>query len=240
MNILVSLWAWFGYIVVFLILLPVVFLTRLVTIPFDEDRKLPNAIFMTAGRAFLWFNPWWRVQLRGIEQYKPDRPMIFIANHQSFLDMVILSSLPWNMKWVGKDGLFKVPVLSIYLRLAGHISVKRGTTAALKALNKLKPYLDNNNAVMLFPEGTRSRSGKLLKFRSGAFMLSKETHVLVQPILLSGTREVMKPDTWITTLKGTMSATLMPPYDPKNFDTIEQFRDKVFEDMNRELDRQTH
>ena len=37
-----------------------------------------------------------------------------------------------------------------------------------------------------------------------------------------------------------MSATLMPPYDPKNFDTIEQFRDKVFEDMNRELDRQTH
>ena len=58
MNILVSLWAWFGYIDGFSDFTPGrFFLTRLVTIPFDEDRKLPNAIFMTAGRAFLWFNP---------------------------------------------------------------------------------------------------------------------------------------------------------------------------------------
>lgn len=239
MNILVSLWAWIGYILVFVLLLPVILLVWVCTLPFDKNRRLSNAIFMTAGRAFLWFNPLWRVNLEGIDKYNPDKPMIFIANHQSFLDMVVLSSLPWNMKWVSKDGLFKVPVLNIYLRLAGHVSVKRGTTAALRALNKLKPYLADNLSVMLFPEGTRSRSGRLLKFKSGAFMLSKETNIPVQPVLISGTRDVMKPDTWVANFRGTMTATLMPVYYPEHFETIEQFRDRVFDDMSRELDRQT-
>lgn len=151
-----------------------------------------------------------------------------------------MALLPWKMKWVSKDGLFKVPILGWYMKMSGHISVKRGTTAALKALNELKPYLADCVPVMLFPEGTRSRSGELLKFRSGAFMLSKELGVPVQPVLISGTRDVMKPDTWIAAPRGTMNVTLMKAHDPSDYPDFNAMRDAVHDEMLKELNKNSH
>lgn len=239
MRAFVSLLVWFGYVIVYLAVLPVTFIVYLITGPFDKLRIYTNWLFMLAGRSFLWFNPAWKIQLHGIEKYTPGKPMIFIGNHQSFLDMPLLALLPWRMKWVSKDGLFRVPVLGWYMRMGGHVSVKRGTTAALKALNKLKPYINSGIPVMLFPEGTRSRTGSLLKFKNGAFMLSKEMNVPVQPVLISGTRDIMKPDTWIASTSGTMSVTLMESYEPVDFDSVEAMRDKIYADMSAELNRLT-
>lgn len=240
MGALISLLAWFCYIIIFLIILPITFLVYLLTWPFDKHRIYTNRLFMFAGRSFLWFNPRWQISLYGLDKYSKGKPMIFIGNHQSFLDMPLLAFLPWRMKWVSKDGLFRVPILGWYMRMSGHVSVKRGTTAALKALNKLKPYIYDGVPVMLFPEGTRSRTGTLLKFKSGAFMLSKEMNVPVQPVLISGTRDVMKPDTWIAATSGNMSVTLMSPYYPADFDSVDSMRDKAYEDMAAELNRLTN
>jgi 1-acyl-sn-glycerol-3-phosphate acyltransferase len=195
---------------------------------------------MLAGRSFLWFNPFWKVEMTGIENYVPGKPMILIANHQSFLDMPLLATLPWRMKWVSKDGLFKVPILGWFMSMSGHVSVKRGTTAALKALDELKPFIKAGIPVMLFPEGTRSRSGELLKFKSGAFLLSKDMNVPVQPVLISGTRNVMKPDTWKTASTGKMTLTLMKQYNPYDFDDVNSMRDVIYNDMAQELNAMTN
>lgn len=240
MRIVISLFAWIGYVMVYLTLLPVTILTFLVTYPFDKHRLYANRLFMLAGRSFLWFNPLWEVHINGLDQYNKYQPTIFIANHQSFLDMPVMALLPWKMKWVSKDGLFKVPILGWYMKMSGHISVKRGTTAALKALNELKPYLADGVPVMLFPEGTRSRSGELLKFKSGAFMLSKELGVPVQPVLISGTRDVMKPDTWIAAPRGTMNVTLMKAHDPSDYLDVNAMRDDVYDEMLKELNKNSH
>jgi 1-acyl-sn-glycerol-3-phosphate acyltransferase len=192
---------------------------------------------MFVGRSFLWFNPFWDIQIRGLENYDKSKPIVFIANHQSFLDMPLLATLPWQMKWVSKDALIKAPVLGWFMRMSGHISVKRGTAAGLNSLKKLKPYLSDGVPVMLFPEGTRSRLGELIKFKSGAFMIAKEMDVAVQPILIWGTRNVIKPDSWKAALKGKMICTLMEPIEASNFQSVEAFRDTVYETMKTELDR---
>lgn len=240
MKYVVTVVAWLGYVAVYLFMLLPTVITYLICIPLDKHRKAANALFMFAGRSFLWFNPFWRIEFRGLEHYSPGNPMIFIGNHQSFLDMPLLALLPWNMKWVSKDSLFRIPILGWYMKMAGHISVKRGTTAALRALDKLKPYINNGIPVMLFPEGTRSRSGELIKFKNGAFMLSKDTGVPVQPVLIWGTRNIMKPDSGIAEAKGHMVVTLMPAYEPADFESTEDLRDKIYNDMKSELNRLDH
>lgn len=231
----IYLWSMYGLIYFFLIV--PTFLIWIITTPFDKHRKIPNAIFMFVGRSFLWFNPLWDIEIIGLENYDRSKATVFIANHQSFVDMPLLALLPWQMKWVSKDALIKAPVLGWFMRMSGHISVKRGTAAGLNSLKKLKPYLNDGVPVMLFPEGTRSRMGELITFKNGAFMVAKEMDVAIQPILIWGTRNVIKPDSWKAATKGKMICTLMEPIESGQFESVDEFRDAVYETMKTELDR---
>jgi 1-acyl-sn-glycerol-3-phosphate acyltransferase len=207
----------------------------LVYLPFGKHHFVVNYMFMLVGRSILWFYPFWKIKLKGLENFNPNSTCVYIANHQSFMDMPLLATLPWRMKWVSKEALFKVPVLGQYMGLAGHVSVKRGTVQALLSLKKLHPYLKSGVSVMLFPEGTRSRNGELLKFKNGAFMLAKELNIPIQPILISGTRDIIKPDTFITSLSGSMTASIMKQFLPEDFNSVDEFRDAVYESMRVEL-----
>lgn len=185
----------------------------------------------------MWFNPFWKIEFHGMENYKKGESRIFIGNHQSFVDMAVLAALPWNMKWISKDGLFKIPILGQMMRMSGHVSVKRGTAAALRSLQDMKPYINAGIPVMLFPEGTRSRSGELMKFKNGAFMLSEQTTVPVQPILLCGTRNIVPPDSFVAALSGKIVISIMKPVYAQNFSNTDEFRDTVYNSMKSELER---
>ena len=232
-----SLYVWIFYLMMYVVLFLPTVIIFIITYPFDKHRIIANWLFMFVGRSFIWFNPGWKIELRGLENYNPGEARIFIGNHQSFCDMPLLASLPWQMKWVSKDSLYKAPILGQYMAMAGHIYVKRGTAQALISMKQLHPYLKDNIPVMLFPEGTRSRTGELLKFKSGAFLLSNETGVPIQPIIISGTRDVIRPDTLITRSSGVMTASILPSVDPKNFETVGRFRDAVYSMMNEELQK---
>ena len=237
MRFLFSIYIWLFYLLMYVFLFIPITIAFILTIPFDKHRLVANRMFMFVGRSFIWFNPGWKIELRGLENYDRSKPRIFVGNHQSFVDMPLLGSLPWNMKWVGKDGLFKIPVLGQIMWMSGHLSVKRGTTQALNSMKKLHPYLDAGIPVMLFPEGTRSRTGELLKFKGGAFVLSTDTKVPVQPILISGTRDIVRPDTFITRSSGTMIASILPAMYPDDYPSVGAFRDAVYKTMNAELEK---
>jgi len=235
MSLLISIFVWFLYIMIFVIMIIPTVVLYLFCLPFGKHHFLANYMFMLVGRSILWFYPLWRVNLIGLENFKSNSTSVFIANHQSFMDMPLLATLPWRMKWISKQALFKVPILGQYMGLAGHVSVKRGTAQALLSLKKLHPYLNTGVSVMIFPEGTRSRNGELLKFKSGAFMLARELNVPIQPILISGTRDIIKPDTFLAAKSGTMTASIMKQYYPGDFNNLDEFRDGVYEAMKSEL-----
>jgi len=118
----------------------------------------------------------------------PRRPYVVVSNHESFADILLISHLPWEMKWLSKAELFKVPVLGWLMRLAGDIPVRRGEgRSAVEALQRCRAVLKQRVSVMIFPEGTRSPTADMLPFKDGAFRLAIDTGVPILPLAVSGT-----------------------------------------------------
>jgi 1-acyl-sn-glycerol-3-phosphate acyltransferase len=113
---------------------------------------------------------------------------VVVANHESFADILLISHLPWEMKWLAKAEMFGIPFLGWLMRLAGDIPVKRGEgRSAVEALQACRKVLAGRVSVMIFPEGTRSASGEMLPFKDGAFRLAVSMGVPILPLALTGT-----------------------------------------------------
>ena len=138
------------------------------------------------------------VRVAGLEHVNPAEAMIFCANHPSAMDIPILfANLPVQFRFLAKRELFMVPFLGWYMRRSGHIAVDRGRPReALKSFDQAAAKVKEGCPVLLFPEGSRSRTGKLLPFKSGTFYLAIRAGVPLVPITLNGTRYVHKPDTY--------------------------------------------
>jgi len=177
---------------------PLVALALLVTWPFDRNRAVAGRLLRLCGAFISRSFPFWRIRIDG-RWPRGKGAYVVVANHQSFLDIFLLSNLPHEMKWVAKRSLFKIPWVGWAFWLVGDIAVDRGDAAsALEVMAKARRYLERGMSVMLFPEGTRSRDGKLLPFKAGAFKLAIEAGVPVLPIAVSGTAQGMPKGTpWV-------------------------------------------
>ena len=122
---------------------------------------------------------------------------VVVANHVSTADPFLLSFLPWDMRWVAKEELFRIPLTGWLLRLSGDIPLRRGNGESVKEMMAMcRATLAAGLPVMLFPEGTRSPDGSLRCFKDGAFRLAIETQVPVLPIAIEGTRDCRPKGSW--------------------------------------------
>jgi 1-acyl-sn-glycerol-3-phosphate acyltransferase len=141
-----------------------------------------------------------RIDLRveGLENIEPGKTVIFCSNHPSAMDIPILFvSLPVQFRFLAKRGLFHVPFLGWHLRRSGHIPVDRGRPReALKGFDQAAKRIKEGRPVVVFPEGSRSRTNEMLPFKSGTFYLAVLSGVPVVPITIVGSREVLKPDSY--------------------------------------------
>jgi 1-acyl-sn-glycerol-3-phosphate acyltransferase len=139
-----------------------------------------------------------RVRVEGLEHINPRETAIYCANHQSAMDIpVLFVNLPVQFRFVAKRSLFNLPFLGWHLQRSGHIPVDRGRSRqAMKGLNMVAQEIKKGKAVLLFPEGHRSRDGRMLPFRTGSFRLAILAGVPIVPITLNGTANVLKPDTY--------------------------------------------
>jgi 1-acyl-sn-glycerol-3-phosphate acyltransferase len=186
---LVEYLGWVAAAVIVLVGLPIQVVLWLVTRPFDRNLVVPGRFLRFVG--VLLGNTYrpWKFRVEGAWPAQGG-PFVVVANHQSLLDIVLLSRMPREMKWVGKEELFKIPWIGWMLRLTGDIAVRRGDSeSGGEAVAKARAYLERGMSVMIFPEGTRSRDARLLPFKKGAFRLAIETGVAVLPVVLSGTAE---------------------------------------------------
>jgi 1-acyl-sn-glycerol-3-phosphate acyltransferase len=178
---------WASAAVILLVGLPVQLVLWVLTRPFDRNVTVPGRFLRFIGVMLgKTYRPW-KFRLEGSWPARGG-PFVVVANHQSLLDIVLLSRVPREMKWVGKEELFKIPWIGWMLRLTGDIAVRRGDSeSGGEAVAKAKAYLKRGMSVMIFPEGTRSRDARLLPFKKGAFRLAIDAGVPVLPVVVSGT-----------------------------------------------------
>jgi 1-acyl-sn-glycerol-3-phosphate acyltransferase len=181
---------------------PLVALTLAVTWPFDRNRTAPGRLLRLCAAFVSRSFPFWRIRIDG-SWPQAKGPYVVVSNHQSFLDIFLISNLPHEMKWIAKRELFRIPWIGWCFTMVGDIALERGDAAsAQQVMDKARHYLDHGMHVMIFPEGTRSRDGKLLPFKAGAFKLAVDAGVPILPLAVSGSAQGMpKGGPWVRPTK---------------------------------------
>lgn len=137
--------------------------------------------------------PKWRVEISGTENIDPSKSYVVTINHQSMLDIPLLYHIPLSFKWVSKKEVHKIPFFGQVLFMNKDIAIDRKDPNSLSKLLSLgKQNIDNGNSIMIFPEGTRSKSGRIARFKDGAFMLAKRSGAEILPIVTDGTADAFK------------------------------------------------
>jgi 1-acyl-sn-glycerol-3-phosphate acyltransferase len=187
-----SLLFWAGIAISSAVLFPVALLIWLVTLPFDPRRRVLHQFTCFWASLYTWLNPAWRVDVVGRENVRPGVAYVMIANHLSFLDILVLFRLRRHFKWVSKVEMFKIPAIGWNMWLNRYVPLKRGDKQSIQTMMQIcRERLAEGSSLMIFPEGTRSRDGRLQKFKSGAFQLALETKSPLLPIVVSGTSNAL-------------------------------------------------
>ena len=150
----------------------------------------------------------------GCEHAEGTAPRIFLSNHLSTLDIwVLVPVLPLTTRFVSKRTIFWIPVLGQAMAVAGFIAIDRkDRSKAIRSLGRAVETIRQGASVILFPEGTRSRDGRLASFKRGSFHLALEAGVPIVPVAISGTFDVVRPRS-IIVRPGPVRVTFAPPVD---------------------------
>jgi 1-acyl-sn-glycerol-3-phosphate acyltransferase len=159
-------------------------------------RRLARLLFPNLVRHYCWIK---RLPLRidpAPFDWKSIGPCIVVANHGSCMDSVLLMALPpgvgdgrvWAKGWP-----FRVPLLGWLMRLSGHLFVED-----FNILPDAQSCLADGSSLLVFPESSRTRSGKVARFREGAFLLAARTGFPIVPVAIHGSFECLPPgQPWI-------------------------------------------
>lgn len=193
----VSIWIWALLGLLTVVYFPIVLLLRIVLWPIDRWNYTGGSLFRSIARPMVRLNPRWHFEIRGTPPANPRNPYVVIANHESFADIVLLSLLPWEMKWLSKVSIMRIPFFGWIMWAARDIPVHRGMAASARAaLAECSRRLNGHMSIMIFPEGTRSPTRDLLPFKDGAFRLAIDHQVPILPIALYGTRKAIAKNDW--------------------------------------------
>jgi len=131
-------------------------------------------------------------ELAGLD---PNAPYVFMANHQSNFDILVLFALlkKWNMRFVAKESLFKIPVFGPAMLRTGHIPILReNSRKAMKSLEDAAKAAHRGISVLIFPEGTRSDTCEHLgDFKIGGMIMALKCGLPVAPLIITGTRQIL-------------------------------------------------
>ena len=177
-----------------------------------------------------------RVKLVGMDKIDLSGTYIFMSNHVSNLDPPILCPLiPRRTSILAKKEIWRIPILGKALDLAEIVPVEReNRDAAIQSIRRAGEVMQHHINMTLFPEGTRSRDGRLLPFKKGPFHLAAETGFPIVPITILGTYEMM-PKGNVIVRPGTATLVFHPPVDPKQYSSREELMQAVRDVINGAL-----
>lgn len=163
----------------------------LITAPFDRRGVIIHRYTCLWASIYSWVHPHWQVTIEGRENARGG-PYVIVANHQSTLDILVLFRLFIHFKWVAKAEVFLVPFIGWNMFLNRYVRLRRGSKksiADMMAASERK--LSEGSSILIFPEGTRSRDGRLQPFKHGAFTLAKRAQVPIVPVVIEGSGKAL-------------------------------------------------
>ncbi len=175
-------------------------------------------------------NPAWQLAMSGTRITDPRNPYVVVSNHQSMADIPLISHVPWEMKWVGKIELFRLPIIGWMMRLAGDIPVDRtDRRSGAKMILRCLKVLHLKCSVMFFPEGTRSPDALLGRFNEGAFHIAIKAQVPVLPLVIEGSHACLPKKSWKFGEPATILLKILEPVETRGMTVAEvgQLRDRV-------------
>lgn len=181
-----------------------------------------------------------RLRVQGLEHLDSSRQYIFMANHQSNIDIpALIQSLPkFQLRWIAKKELLLVPVFGWALWASRHIIVDRANRLkAMLSFRKAKEKIKDGISVVVFPEGTRSPGGELLPFKRGGFILAFMTKTMIAPITINGSRVILPKGDW-RLRGGEIEVIVSRPisleeYHRKNLQTLSDYVRGIMESHSR-------
>ena len=221
-------------------LFPLAVLIRLFLTPFDRRRRGLHLFTSFWASLYTWLNPAWPVTIEGRERLLRDRACVMVANHLSLLDILVLFRLFSHFKWVSKIENFRVPVIGWNMRLNGYIPLVRGNKASVvQMMRRCERTLTEGSSIMMFPEGTRSPSGRLRHFMTGAFEIALRSKCPIQPLVISGTADALPKRGFLLQGRHPIRVEVLEAIDPKQFEgaDAEQLAHFVHDRIAERLER---
>lgn len=220
MNIIKSLWVWFSSIVFILLAFPVALILWLLSLAFDSRRLMNNRWMVIQGIVLTKMSPFWKVITEGREKIDQKQAYIIVPTHQSMLDIVFFNMLRHRLRWVSKIEVFRMPIVGWEMRMVKYIELVRGNkSSVIRMMEKCVESLQEGISVVIFPEGTRSLTGEIGKFKTGAFQLAVKTDKPLLPVLIDGTGEILPKKGMIFGSRRIVRIRVLDPIFPGQFGT---------------------
>ncbi|KAL4450698.1 hypothetical protein ABPG77_001054 [Micractinium sp. CCAP 211/92] len=188
---------------------------------FDKYRRRAEHAINTvwAKLTTLFYYP---VEIQGLENLPAsDQPAVYVSNHQSFLDIYTLFHLHRDFKFISKTSNFLIPIIGWSMFLTGHVMINRvDRRSQLECLKQCGELLKQGASVLFFPEGTRTKDGRMHAFKKGAFSVAAKAKVPVVPITLVGTGDLMPNNREYLLYPGKVKVIIHPPVAPASADAM--------------------
>lgn len=235
-------WVLYSYIICFPLSIVYTAFTSIVTI-------VMIALGMRAERLNSFVKLWAKVlcflalsavRVEGRNNIDPQKSYIFISNHQGNYDIFsIYGYLPNRFAWIMKEELRKVPLVGKACASLGHVFINRSSKMkSMQSLQKAEQILKGNNtSVVLFPEGTRTSTGKVGMFKRGAFFMARDLHMPIVPMSLNGSFKVMPKGCWWI-VPHSIVLTFHKPIDTEELtqDNMQEYIDRIHEMIRNDVE----
>jgi 1-acyl-sn-glycerol-3-phosphate acyltransferase len=176
------------------------------------------------AQTILNYTPGWEINISGQENLLSDgTPCVIVANHESSTDILAMYYLGVQFRWLAKKEIFSIPLVGKSMKWAGYVPLDRSSKeSALDALKISADWLKSGTPMFFFPEGTRSTTGKVKKFKPGAFKLAIDCNVPIVPVVIKGAGNLLKKGS-MQPNSATVLVKILPKITARTDETVEQF-----------------
>lgn len=159
------------------------------------------------------------LHVRGVSNVREGEPLVVMSNHRSYYDIpTVFCAIPGRMRMVAKKELFRVPLFGTAMHAAGFVMIDRERREkALASLRESKRLLESGTRVWIAPEGTRTKDGRLGDFKSGGFHLALDAGVRILPVALTGTEQILGPESLVVKKGASVLVKILPPIDAPSY-----------------------